>query len=510
MSIRAFGQPQPAFGLWPLFGGKPPEKNKPSVIPSRKPTHTQVAPARTHQRFKMPSVSDTFVYRQKGKPVQKTEVHSLIGGGQIFGKVDQLLNLAKSTVLVNLYNFQSPDLYPEKFSPPGTLGASIQGQLVDRLIELKQKRGVDVKVIIDNHWDPEFSEGHNNRTIAHLRKNGIDVVTYPNFSTISHVKLLVVDDQYAMVGGMNWGNHSPTNHDAAVMISGPDVRNIYNEIFKNDWASSGRDTREIPDMAPFPKGQIKILQTAAAKSATGPKDEIYREILNQIENAQESIYAELFVLTQAQVVDSLIDAHKRLKREGREGVKILVDPGLFFAFAACRPAVQRLAREGVPIRFFASNRDIEEKLHAKWAVFDRQRVLMGSANWSNAGLLTNYPKKTAPTDASGRLERLSKSNHEIALLIEAPKMARNFANQVMFDWNNASFPILEQRDGKWRPILPQSKKPSTSAGQGASSDTSADTPPGRRNKPASKGLPASSNPPVITPPAQKHDDQDWS
>lgn len=410
---------------------------------------------KTYKRMFMPSVTDTFHYAAQGNsPAEKTIVQSLMGGGQIFGKVDDMLKLAKSSVLIDLYNFQSPKLYPEKSSPVGMPGAAVQAGLVDKLIELK-KRGLDVKVIIDNHWDSELKEGHNNRTIAELRKHGVEVVTYPNFSTISHVKVLVVDDKFAMVGGMNWGNHSPTNHDAAIFIEGADVRSIYNQVFKTDWVSSGRQESELPVMAPFPQGRIKVLQTAARQSATGAKDEIYREILSQIEQAQESIHAELFVLTQKQVIESLLQAHQRLRRAGKEGVKILVDPGLFFSFPGCRAGVQRLAKAGVPIRFFDSNRDIEEKLHAKWAVFDRKNVLIGSANWSNAGLLSNA-KPTGPRDADkgGNKERVSKSNHEIALLVSSDKLGKTFADQVLFDWRNASFPILEQVDGKWRPIRP--------------------------------------------------------
>lgn len=417
----------------------------------------------------MPSVTDTFSYRaRKPEPASKTTVESLLGGGQIFNRVDDILDQAHNSVLIDLYNFQSPAIYPEKSSPKGMPGANIQAGLVDKLIDLKKNKGVDVKVIIDNHWDPEFKEGYNDRTIAVLRKAGIDVVTYPKFSTISHVKVLIVDDQFAVLGGMNWGNHSATNHDAAVFIKGPDVRNICNEVFKPDWVSCGRDEKELPQMAPFAQGKIKILQTTARQSTDGAKDEIFREILNQIDNAQESIYAELFTLTQANVTDALLAAHKRLTKAGKEGVKILVDPGLFFAFPACRVKVQALARAGVPIQFFKTNRDIEEKLHAKWAVFDRKRLLIGSANWSNAGLLSNGKEEDAKPpldiDEDGKLERVSKSNHEVALLMELPKVAQNFANQLMYDWKNAAFPILEYRAGKWRKVIPGSKPPPADQG----------------------------------------------
>ncbi len=429
---------------------------------------------KTYKRYYVPSVKDTFSY----KSGDQTHVESLIGGGQIFGKVDEMLKMARSTVLVDLYNFQSPALYPEKSSPVGTAGADIQAQLVDKLIQLKRDKNVNIKVIIDNHWDPEFNEGQNNRVIDHLRKNGIDVVTYPDFSTISHVKVLIVDGKYVMIGGMNWGNHSPTNHDAAVFIEGPDVRNIYNQVFKPDWVSSGREPSELPRWGNFAPGKIKVLQTTAKESSDGPKDEIFREILHQIANAKESIHAELFNLTQPYVAEALLFAHKRLTAAGKEGVKILVDPGLFFAFPGVRPKVQQLAKAGVPVRFFEANRDIEEKLHAKWAVFDRKRVLIGSANWSSAGLLTNGEDQAEEGQPK---QRLSRSNHEVALLIESTKLGRAFASQATWDFNNASFPILEYREdlGKWKPI-----RPDTPAAAAAASKKSNPPPPVVKRDPA--------------------------
>jgi cardiolipin synthase len=405
-------------------------------------------------RVYRPPVVDAFVYHQPGQATELTVVQSLLGGGQIFNKVDQLLSNAKRSVVIDLFNFQSPALYPERSSPEGTPGADIQAGLVDRLIALKQ-RGVDVKVILDHHWDPGMEEGYNGRTIAALREHGVDVVTYPNFSTISHVKVLLVDEQYAVLGGMNWGNHSPINHDAAVYLAGPDVRNIYNEVFKPDWVSCNRKPDELADVKPFAPGRVRVLQTTARQSSAGAKDEIFREILSQTKQAQSSIYAELFVLTQPEVVDELLAAHQRLKAAGKEGVKLLVDPGIFFAFPGCRSQVQRLAKADVPIRFLKTRREIEEKLHAKWAVFDEQRLLIGSANWSNAGLLCNREKEVAATpptdpDEKGNPTRLSRSNHEVALLIESPRLGNNFVQQFRGDWWQ-TFPVLaKNEEGQWK------------------------------------------------------------
>lgn len=408
-----------------------------------------------------PSAKDTFTYAaQSGQPPEplQTNIETLIDGGQIFGKVKTLMDSAKSSVMLNLYNLQNPALYPEKSSVTGTPGAAEQAQVIDRLVALKEK-GLKVRVILDNSKDPDMGENHNDRTINYLRSKGVEVLTYPDYAKISHVKLLVVDDNYAVIGGMNWGNHSASNHDAAVLIEGPDVRNIYNDIFKTDWLTAGGEESDIPDLPKFDEGQIKVLTTSPKESVDGGRRSIFNEILGQIGKAQESIYAELFVLTQSDIVDNLIFAHKRLKNTGKEGVKILVDPGLYFAFPNTRKGVQKLALAGVPIKFYKANRDIDQKLHAKWAVFDKKTLMIGSANWSSLGLLSNgNSTPPASSDSPPPVQGPKvKGNHEANVLISSKPIAKPFVDQFWFDWQNRAFPILVKKEdgsGGWQKLQP--------------------------------------------------------
>lgn len=406
-----------------------------------------------------PSVTDVFTYQPTPTgEAQETKMTSLINGGQIFSNVSQLMNNAKQSVMLNLYNLQNPALYPEKTAGTNTPGAAEQAQVIENLIALK-KKGLSVKVILDNHYDKEFGERHNDRTIQHLRNNGVEVVTYPDFSKISHVKLLIVDGQFAVIGGMNWGNHSTVNHDAAVMIEGPDVRNIYNQVFKTDWVTSGGDVTKIPDVPDFAEGKIKVLTTSQSEAADGGSQEIFHEIIRQIGKAEESIYAELFVLTQQDIIDNLIFAHKRLTKNGKEGVKLLIDPGLFFAFPNTRKGVQKLAAAGIPVKFYKANRNEDQKLHAKWAVFDRKKLMIGSANWSAVGLLSDTGGRPSDNDgvAPAPTPRTSKGNHEANVLIESEKLAKPYVEQFWFDWRARSFPILEKKpdgSGGWQSVKP--------------------------------------------------------
>ena len=435
-------------------------------------------------RHVIASQSDVFDYPPRkigGSRGQQTKVTSLLGGGQIFGKINETLDKAKSWVMLNMYDFQSPELYPERHCAPDTPGAVEQGTLAQKLVDLHNK-GVQVRVILDNSKQqvkPPYSlePEHNTRMLEFLRKNGIATVTYPReHSRINHTKLLVVDHNHAVVSGMNWGNHSPANHDGGVHIEGPDARNLFHHSFRPDWLTSGGDSKLLPAIQPFRPGKIKVMQTAGADTVQGPKSEIQEGILDQINQAQKSIHAELFVLTNKQVVSRLIEKHHELKAKGQEGVKILVDPGLYFLFPNCRPGIVSLDKAGVPIRFLSADRARDEKLHAKWAVFDRKNVLMGSANWSGVGLehkSTGWiePLKEWDEMADALEEEAEegppevarsgvKGNHEMDILIEnAPKIADAFAHQACVDFKHSSFPILEKGgDGKFHPVVSEGQR----------------------------------------------------
>ncbi|MBY0402898.1 MAG: phospholipase D family protein, partial [Cyanobacteria bacterium] len=134
-----------------------------------------------------------------------------------------------------------------------------------------------------------------------------------------------------------------------------------------------------------------------------------------------------------------------------------VDPGLYFSFPNTRKGVQKLANAGVPIQFYKANRMIEEKLHAKWAVFDEKKLMIGSANWSAVGLQSNADQDEE-TEGSVKTASL-KGNHEANVLVESAKVCKAFVDQFKFDWKSRSFPILvksEDGSGAWKKLVPSS------------------------------------------------------
>ncbi len=485
--------PRPANLPLPTRFGKTGETDK-ETIPLRSPQKSpgplgRQAPTRTF----MPPAQDVFHYNIKsahGMKQDQTIVESLLGGGQIFGKIDQILKDAEQSnkkpwIMVNLYELQNAEVYPERKCLPGTPGADIHAGLVDRLINLHTNKKANVRIILDNSKQQprEMEKGqpkvlmepnHNDRIMAKLKAFNVPFLPYSNQASIkNHVKLLMMDNRKAVVGGMNWGNHSAANHDGAVYIEGPDVRNIHHKVFEPDWVTSGGDVDDLARIQPFRQGKIKVLQTSGKKAEQGAKDEVLQEILTQIDQAKDSVHAQLFVLTHKEVVNALLQKHKELKRQGKEGVQLLVDEGLYKLFPNCRPGIQKLDDAGIPIRFFKENKATEEKLHAKWAVFDRKNLLIGSANWSSLGL-DSKDSESELNSAGGDMtveegeepKIPARTNHEIAVMIpNAPNVAGAFARQADHDFaykkgiTELSKPVSWNKQDQSKPWADQPPRP---------------------------------------------------
>lgn len=457
-----------------LFAAKGANGN-PQIEPASEPV-TPSHKSFTVRHF-MPPAKDEFHYTiptAHGVKNDKTVVESLLGGEQIFSKIDQIIREAetgasqqKPWLMLNLYELQNPEIYPERKCAPGAPGAAIHHSLLDRIISLHREQKANVRILLDNSkQQPRIMErnpakafkdqaktlmepNHNDRTIERLRAFNVPFLTYPRDVALkNHVKLIILDNRKAIVGGMNWGNHSTMNHDGAVYIEGPDVRNIFHKVYKPDWTTSQGKSEDLPDIKPFHQGRVKVLQTTSRQADQGAKNDVLTEILKQIDKAESSIHAQLFVLTHKAVVDALIQKHRQLTQQGKEGVKLLVDEGLYKIFPNCRAGIQKLDDAGVPIRFFKENKVTEEKLHAKWAVFDRKHLLIGSANWSSLGLDSKGAEPPVqPTGDYGALSEAEedqgggskipyKTNHEIATMIEnAPNVAGTFARQADHDFS---------------------------------------------------------------------------
>src|SRR5205823_1295518 len=168
--------------------------------------------------------------------------------------------------------------------------------------------------------DPPNEDFEKERKVAieKLRQGGVDVLIYPakeagdpqaKYGQLDHVKMLLVDGKRAIIGGMNWGEHSPNNHDYDVKVEGPAVEKM-EWLFREDWLVSGGQQKDLPHIDKVPPAADGDAMVNLVISGLDAKEKtIGKTVHRAIDNARKSVHAELFVLTDRPTIQSLIAAH---------------------------------------------------------------------------------------------------------------------------------------------------------------------------------------------------------
>jgi cardiolipin synthase A/B len=269
----------------------------------------------------------------------------------IFKLVGALIAHARHRVLVEVYEIGRADLI---------------GEMSDA-----RTRGADVRVLTDPTVDASRA------SLDSLQRDGVPARFYPvddSARQIDHVKLLIADGD-AVVGGMNWGAHSDRNHDYVLDTRDASELARLTAIFEQDWAlAAGRP-------APLAPATLDIAQTA-------PGQEIRNLLETGIASARRRVLAEVYTLTDPDVITLLADAHRR-----GVDVRVVLDPNQPYNLHA----FDVLTSAGVPVRWYPVPRGA--LLHAKIGLFDSELVL-GSANWTYSGLDVNHELDIETADAA--------------------------------------------------------------------------------------------------------------
>jgi len=269
----------------------------------------------------------------------------------IFTLVSGLIGSAHERVMVEMYELGREEVVQ-------ALGAA-------------KARGVEVRVITDPTVKPS------RRSAAQLESLGVAERFYPVDDTrhqIDHVKLLVADEK-AAVGGMNWGRHSDRNHDYVLEIRvAAEVDRVVG-IFDQDWDLAGGH--------PSPQAEF-----VGAVAQTAPGSEIRAMLESALYHAAHRVMAEVYTLTDAEVIADLVFAHRR-----GAVVRVILDPNQSYN----QRAFVLLRTGGVEVRWYPVPKGV--LLHAKIGLFDGLLVL-GSANWTLSGLGVNHELDVETTDAA--------------------------------------------------------------------------------------------------------------
>ena len=130
--------------------------------------------------------------------------------------------------------------------------------------------------------------------------------------------------------------------------------------------------------------------------------EIRPALLDFLHGAEQSIDVEMYVLTDAEVIDAI----ERAEDRGVQ-VRLILDPNQ----SGNQVHVDRLKQHGVEVKWFPVKKPA--LMHRKLAIVDGTKLFAGSVNWTSNGLARN---------------------EELMLLIEDPVIAKQLDDIFAGDW----------------------------------------------------------------------------
>jgi phosphatidylserine/phosphatidylglycerophosphate/cardiolipin synthase-like enzyme len=105
-------------------------------------------------------------------------------------------------------------------------------QMIEDLVAAR-RRGVDVKMILES-GEKELERLPNNYPCDYLKENKVPV-RFDERYTITHAKLVIIDDK-VILGSTNWGHYAlDKNHETNVIIDSVFIKNHYEEYFQDLW-----------------------------------------------------------------------------------------------------------------------------------------------------------------------------------------------------------------------------------------------------------------------------------
>jgi len=226
----------------------------------------------------------------------------LVNGPASFAAKDRLMKAAKKTIYVATYA-----IYDD-----------VTGNETTEILLAKKKEGLEIKFMTDDTMAFVFGA----KNLKRMAAAGIDVVRYRETGRTHdylHVKMLIVDGEYSIVGGLNYGDpysHKNPNglkwRDTDVLYTGPAVTDSV-RAFAGLWNSQVKEpARQVP--APREEaagtGQARIAVTLQNPPTLAPS--ILLSVLKAIYGATERINIEnAYIVAIPAITRAIVEARER-------------------------------------------------------------------------------------------------------------------------------------------------------------------------------------------------------
>jgi phosphatidylserine/phosphatidylglycerophosphate/cardiolipin synthase-like enzyme len=327
---------------------------------------------------------------------------------------DKLLNSfrnAESSISVMV---ATADYYPEY--PDG-----LQSRLYDSLIRA-DKRGVEVRVILDeSDWSEEVTKT-NRKTAEYLRDRGLEV-RFDDPKVTTHAKTVIVDEEVVFLGSSNW--NYPTyaeTYQTNVKLVSKKVGRFYGRFFDAVWRGEVPRRVNVPELT---SGKTIVPLVSTEKSRA-----YYRAAKKLIRGAEKSVDLVVFKITRygnfGRSKSNLLTEELVKARERGVEIRVVLDVNTWSEKInqSNRETALWLLGQGVRSVKLDSR---EITTHSKALIVDGKSVIVGSSNWSYYSLAKNV---------------------EIDLVInDVPSVAEAF--EVYFEeiWQRADIPSREELSG---------------------------------------------------------------
>ena len=339
-----------------------------------KASKSQAFPARQAGQpslFTEPGFISEYEKATNGRFTSGNSARFLINGPASFEVKDALIRSAKKSLLISSWAFYD----------------DTTGYQAAQMLIAKKREGVDVKVILDK----KMLAGHGKKVYKLMKDAGIEILAHKESraNDIWHVKVMIADDQYAVAGGMNFGDvysHKGGTilwRDTDVVYSGPAVleaRKLLVDVWNANANKNGFKAIDARTTGmPFEGGTARV----ATVMQNPPQDSnILISIIKAMYGATKNINIEnAYFVSLPVVTQAVLDARARgVEVNIVTNSKESIDPEGLVIVDAMYKCLIPLAEAGVNIYLYNGIRSPGDTLHSKFMTVDGEFADIGSYN----------------------------------------------------------------------------------------------------------------------------------
>lgn len=280
---------------------------------------------------------------QKETPVSLLPKESIIVDGiSSYNESIKMISLAKKSIYVEQTEFDDQ-------------------RLIQLLIQ-KAHKGLEIRIILDQ-WHQV-----NESTLNELKSQNVSVQFYPaRKGQYDHVKLLVVDEENALMYGPTWTKNGMNLHTLSVKLTGRSAWKMAN-VFSRDWEFTTTLSTNVPKSSPLTEDNNILAINANIK----------QQILEQINASTKTIWIETPLVSEPDTVQALIDAANK----GRD-VRLILES----TQSKANPlTIENLESHGIQIRYYTAKNPLGLNL----GIFDEKTFILTSSAWTYSTFVINH------------------------------------------------------------------------------------------------------------------------